>query len=389
MPPLTPLAEIEPNGGTPIASPDEIEDNKIFRNRQESSRVPAQGVLNHGNESSLRSGPYSKRSLAARTLDWTGCGSMLRKLPTWRGVLILNYHRIGEASDSDFDRNLWSATADDFAAQLAILRQSFDVIGPGELELALNDPRSRAVMITFDDGYRDNYTHAFAALQREGLTATFFVTTGFLDQRQIPWWDEIAWMVRNTSVPALTASDWMPETLTIDKTQEEAVIGRLLRVYKSLKGHQTSDYLDYLMDALQTGRCPDRLAGELWMTWDMLREMRAAGMTIGGHTVTHPVLSSISADEQDYEVGECRRRLVAELGEPIDAFSYPVGGGRSFNEITMNAVARHGYRWAFTYLGGYLQPGRFERYALRRTAIETDIDLPVFRAITTLPQFFA
>lgn len=125
------------------------------------------------------------------------------------------------------------------------------------------------------------------------------------------------------------------------------------------------------------------------MTWDMVREMRAGGMFIGGHSVTHPVLASVSPEQQDHEVGECRRRLVAELGEPIDTFSYPVGGGRSFSQTTMNAVARHGYQWGFTYLGGYLQPGQFERYALRRTAIEMDIDLSVFRAIVTVPQYFA
>jgi peptidoglycan/xylan/chitin deacetylase (PgdA/CDA1 family) len=125
------------------------------------------------------------------------------------------------------------------------------------------------------------------------------------------------------------------------------------------------------------------------MTWDMAREMQAAGMTLGGHSVTHPVLASLSPDEQDYEVGESRRRLVAELGSSIDAFSYPVGGGKSFNEITKQAVRRHGFRWGFTYLGGYLQPGDFDQFALRRTAIETDIDLPLFRSMIALPQLFA
>lgn len=373
--------------GTGVAFADETEDNEIFRNGDEGDSVAASGVLPQGGSMSLRSGPLSKRSLAARTLDWTGCGSMLRRLPTWHGVLILNYHRIGQADESDFDRNLWSATPGDFAAQLAVLRRHFDVIGLCDLDRRLNDPRGRSVMITFDDGYRDNYTHAFAALRQAGLTATFFVTTGFLDQHRVPWWDEIAWMVRRTSLRMLSAGDWVPEPLALDHA--EAAISRLLQIYKTLKGSETSNYLAYLAEALQTGRCPTDEADKLWMTWDMLREMRAAGMTVGGHTVSHPVLSRISPGEQDYEVGECRRRLVAELGEPIDAFSYPVGGGRSFNQTTMDAVARHGYRWGFTYLGGYLQPGRYERFALRRTAIETDIDLSVFRAMTTLPQFFA
>lgn len=205
------LSEIDLLDGTRGAPVDEIEDNEIVRNEQERSPVPVNGVMIDDDPLIVPAGRFSKRSLAARTLEWTGCGSLLRRLPPWRGVLILNYHRIGYPQKSDFDRNLWSATPEDFDAQLAILQRSFDVIGPPDLDRALNDRHSRAVMITFDDGYRDNYTHAFASLQRHGLTATFFITTGFLDAHQIPWWDEIAWMVRNSSLPRLPANDWIPE----------------------------------------------------------------------------------------------------------------------------------------------------------------------------------
>ena len=121
----------------------------------------------------------------------------------------------------------------------------------------------------------------------------------------------------------------------------------------------------------------------------MIREMKREGMTFGGHTVTHPILANLSAEQQDWEVGECQRRLTAELGEPMEAFSYPVGGTSSFNGDTRMALERHGYQWAFSYEGGYCHYNQKDRFALPRTAIETDIDLPIFRAIATLPQLFA
>jgi peptidoglycan/xylan/chitin deacetylase (PgdA/CDA1 family) len=334
-------------------------------------------------------GRVSKRHLAAKALDGSGLGAVLRRLPAWRGVLILNYHRIGYPNWADLDRNLWSATPEAFDAQMAVLQRDCDVIGLADLEQALGNRRGRSVMITFDDGYLDNYTRAFKILRDHGLTATFFVTTGFLDRRLVPWWDEIAWMVRNSRVDHLPASEWSETPISTSLAHWESAIARLLKIYKGLKSSQTERFLNYLAEELQSGRCPVDVGRDLWMTWDMAREMQAAGMTLGGHSVTHPVLSSLSPDEQDYEVGESRRRLVAELGSSIEAFSYPVGGGKSFNEITKQAVRRHGFRWGFTYLGGYLQPGDFDPFALRRTAIETDIDLPLFRSMIALPQLFA
>ena len=331
----------------------------------------------------------SKRHWASRALQYSGGGYALRKLPTWQGVLILNYHRIGYPNWSDLDRNLWSATPESFNAQMALLKQNFDVVGLADLDRVLTNRRGRKVMITFDDGYLDNYTRAFKILRHHGLPATFFVTTGFLDNHIVPWWDEIAWMVRNTSVERLPENPWTGSPLSTDLEHWESAIARLLKVYKGLKEGQPLQFLDYLAEVFQTGRCPSEVGRDLWMTWDMIRTMRAQGMTIGGHSVTHPVLASKSPEKQDFEVGECRRRLVAELCEQIDAFSYPIGGGASFNEITKEAVRRHGYRWGFTFLGGYLKPGQFDSYALRRTAIEMDIDLSLFGALLALPQVFA
>jgi peptidoglycan/xylan/chitin deacetylase (PgdA/CDA1 family) len=338
---------------------------------------------------SARDVTKSKRRVAARLLEASGGSWLLSRLPTWRGLIILNYHRIGHPSQSLLDHNLWSATPDDFHAQLAYLKQHFDVIGLSDLEDVLQRRRGRAVMITFDDGYRDNYTEAFPRLKEHGLTATFFVTTGFLDQPQVPWWDEISWMVRTTEVASLPENEWFQTPVSLKQGQETTALNCFLRIYKSLDGCQTVRFLGYLAEALKTGRCPTEMGRELWMTWDMVREMRDQGMSIGGHSVTHPVLASVSAEQQDFEVSDCRRRLMEELGSPVDAFSYPVGGWASFNEITSNALQRHGFRWGFTYLGGYLKPGRYNPYALRRTAVETDIDRSLFRAVLSLPQWFA
>lgn len=327
----------------------------------------------------------TKRDLLARTLDVTGGGRALRAMPTWNGVLILNYHRIGRPGDSPFDHNLWSASNEDFDRQVAFLAKSFDVIGLADLEHALGQPRGQFVMLTFDDGYRDNYSVAFPILKSHGVPATFFIATGFIDRPRVPAWDEIAWMLRTTSAKTIAANEWLPTSVSL----ADQPFRRLLAVYKSLGTELTEAYLDFLADALRTGRCPASLANDQWMTWGMLREMQAGGMTFGGHTVNHPILANATADQQDWEVGECRRRLIDELGGPIDAFSYPNGKPGDFNEFTRAALRSHGYRWAFSHNGGFCRPGHRDRFAIPRTPVEIDIDLPLFRATATLPQLFS
>ncbi len=299
--------------------------------------------------------------------------------------MIWNYHRIGDAAGSVFDPHLFSATAGDFDRQVAFLKQNFDVIGLNDLDQALTQPRGQFVMLTFDDGYRDNFELAFPILKSHGVPATFFIATGFLDRPRMPVWDELAWMLRTTSVKSLAANEWLPTSVCL----ADQPFRRLLAVYKSLGTELTEMYLDFLADTLGTGRCPESLASDQWMTWDMLREMQAGGMSFGGHTVNHPILSNATADQQDWEVGECQRRLIDELGHPIEAFSYPNGKRGDFNEFTRTALRSHGYRWAFSYSGGHCQPGHRDHFDLPRTAVETDIDLSLFRAKATLPQLFA
>jgi len=327
--------------------------------------------------------------MLAHALDRTGCGKLLRLTPSWRGVLILNYHRIGEAGHSLLDRNLWSATTEEFDQQIRTIIRDFDIVGLNDLETALRDRRGRSVMITFDDGYLDNYTEAFPVLKSHGAPATFFITTGFLDVPQVPWWDEIAWMVRTCRLPFLPQTPWIGGPIQFDEPHRERAIRRILAAYKILDGDSTNEFMEHLAVELGTGRAPSHIGHELWMTWAMIREMSQSRMTFGGHTVNHPILANLTAQAQDFEIGECKRRLTQELKQPIEAFSYPVGGHTSFNQHTRDALTRHGYKWAFTYVGGVVSQFHLDPFALQRSAVETDTIRPIFRAMLTLPHFFA
>ncbi len=330
-----------------------------------------------------------KRERAARLLEGTGAGTMLRALRAWRGLLVMNYHRIGDPTDSPFDRDVFSATPELLDRQLAFARQHFDVISPYDLPDVIERRGGRYLLLTFDDGYRDNYEHAFPILQAHSLRAVFFLTTGFLDRAQLAWWDEIAWMIRRSPRESLTLSDWMTERLTFDEPSRERAVRAALRLYKSLRGELTGPFLNALGEATESGRCGDDVAGDTWMTWDMARELKAAGMWIGGHTVTHPVLSSLSRAEQANEIESCKRRLWEELGDPMRLFSYPVGSRHAFNDDTRACLNDAGVELAFSFYGGYRRFNDWDPYDIPRAIVTTSTTLPIFRATATLPQVFA
>jgi peptidoglycan/xylan/chitin deacetylase (PgdA/CDA1 family) len=304
-------------------------------------------------------------------------------------VVALGYHRIGDSAGSLFDHGLWSATPEGFDWQVRFLKKHFDVIGPGDLAPALARGRGRFALLTFDDGYRDNYTLAFPILKRHGVGATFFVSTGFLDQPHIAWWDEIAWMVRTSRRGSIPAGPWLSGPVAFDEPGRHQAIRLLLRKYKSLPGNEVNSFVDYLADETGSGRFPNGDIGETWMTWDMVREMRAEGMWFGGHTVNHPILARLPREQQHWEIGECKKRLEAELGEPIISFSYPVGGLHGFNADTRQCLQEEGVPLAFSYYGGFRRFDPWDAYDIRRIPVEQDTNSSLFRAKMTLPQFFA
>ncbi len=335
-----------------------------------------------------------KKELLARALELTGVGSLMRRLRPWNGLVVLNYHRIGDAASTPLDAGVYSATQDQFDQQLGWLKTHADVIGLADLETALSGAAGRFVLITFDDGYIDNFDLGLPVLQRHALPATFFITTGFIDERRVAWWDDISWMVKHAQRrqwPArMTSGDGpRPEWSAADAP---GVTRALLQTYKGLATDQGPALLDEIADATGAGRCPFTSDAAPWMTWSHIRRLREAGHSIGAHTVTHPVLARCPRAQQQFEIGESKRRIEEVLGTPVTSFSYPVGTVDAFTAETAELMSEAGIRWAFNFQGGYLDSRRArtaDRYSLPRIAMEPELSAPRLYALHTLPNLFA
>jgi peptidoglycan/xylan/chitin deacetylase (PgdA/CDA1 family) len=330
-----------------------------------------------------------KEAIVPHLLCRSGLRFLLARTIPWSGVLVLNYHRVGNGNQSLFDRGLWSADAEAFTDQIRFCKSQFDLITPDDIPRVVAQASGRYALITFDDGYKDNYEIAFPILKAEGVPATFFVTTGFVDAPQLPWWDEIAWMVRTSRQDRVELPRWIPAPILFDEPDREGAVRTLLRAYKAMPAESTDLYLDAIAAATRSGRCGKDAGSGLWMNWGMLREMRAAGMTVAGHTVTHPVLARISIKRQREEILGCGARLAEEMGEPMRYFSYPIGKPGSFDSVTQDCLRQAGVRYAFSYYGGFRRFGEWNNYDVRRVPVETYLTSEWFRSIVSLPQFLA
>ena len=329
----------------------------------------------------------NKIERAAWALSRSGAGAALRRLPTWDGLLTLCFHRIGSREGTAWERTIWDATLEELDRRLRFLSRHAQLIAPEELLGMEAAPRGPHVLLTFDDGYREWATEVLPLLRAHGARAAFFIATGFIDEPRAPWWYELPWMARQAGVEALPAGEWLREPLALGEDRDGAA-DALLGAYKALPGERCEDFLDWVAEASGSGRCDPRAVREDWLTWDMVRDLRDAGMEIGGHTVDHPVLSRLPAEAQREQIAACARRIEAELGREMRTFAYPVGLSDSFGEETRAALREEGVQLAFGYHGGYARAGQ-PLDPLDVPRVTGGMEPQILAATLALPQVFA
>lgn len=318
-----------------------------------------------------------RRERLAKIACSTGITRVLELAARRPSLTVLNYHRIGNPEHCPYDPALYSATPDFFDEQITYFKRRFRVISLAEalhtVECGIKEP---ALLITFDDGYIDNYTLAFPILRSHSVPATFFVATSFVDTNRVPWWDSIAYMLRHSRTvdPAIS----YPRPLQVNLSDFRTALRRVLRAYKSPLMRDPERFLTEVSQT--TGIPPIREASHpLFMTWDQVREMASSGMDIGSHTHRHEILSALSADEQELDLRISKAAILRHIATQADTLAFPVGKRESFSAETREALRRTGYSAAFSFYGGINLPGRIDRYDIRRMPVIGDEALALLR----------
>ena len=200
------------------------------------------------------------------------------------------------------------------------------------LAVADGGPLSAAsVLITFDDGYIDNYSEAFPVLRSHGVGAVFFLPTAFVGTNHIPWWDTIAYIVKHSCNGTIKLEYPMEASFDLNRNGVAVAIMKILRLYKGPKTTDQGRFLQELKTACGYFGSPSS-SERCFMSWAEVREMQQAGMSFGGHTHSHEILSKLSAEQEREELRSSREILKKEIGCRTDTLAYPVGNRTTFSE---------------------------------------------------------
>lgn len=330
----------------------------------------------------------SKRTQFASSLQALGVTRLLASVRRSPGVLVINHHRIGCAESERFDRGLFSATAEQFDQQLSYLQRHYHVVSLPELQDFIAHPkklRNFHVMLTFDDGYRDNHDIAFPLLRARSIPATFFLPTFLVGSAYLPWWDVIAYLVRSSQRTTLQLSYPVAAEISLPQVgNRERAIQQVLRIYKGQKEVSEAKFLSGLSNAAEVAMPAQN--ERRFLNWQEARAMLAGGMAIGSHTHSHTILSQLSFEQQRDELARSKHELEAELATKIDALAYPVGSRAAFNEQTVRALRETGYTIAFSHYYGVNSPAKLNAFDVMRT--KPPLDQPLFRLKTSLAAAF-
>ena len=290
----------------------------------------------------------------ASALAWTRADALIATLTRSGRLAVINYHRVVEdgARSADSIPGL-VVSRRMLEHQLDWIGRRFRFVSLDELGRRLERGESfptRVAAITFDDGYRDFHDHAVPLLKRKGIPAAVFVVTDLVGTSRLQLHDAlylllVRWGRKDgrdlkgllgtlgLEVPALTArrnGGWDPAAV------QQALLDGLPKAE-----------VERVVQALEAEvRIDETTIRELQsLTWRMLAELQASGITVGAHTKTHALLTNEDDDTVREETAGSRHALEQRLGTRVDHFAYPAG---RFDPRTVAAVASAGYRFAYT-----------------------------------------
>lgn len=293
---------------------------------------------------------------AFRAITLTGAHRWGRKLGQGLGAILMLHHVRPFSGQAFAPNRLLEVTPDWLDETLALVRaEGYDLVDMDEMAARIRGPkRDRfAIALSFDDGYRDNRDHALPVLKRHDAPWTMYVTTGYADAVASLWWIAFEEAIRALPQVTLVIGGRIHDHDTRDARGKQVAFDA---IYWALRA-RTEAELRAGVDRLCAEAGIDQLAltRSLCLDWDALREMaREPSLTIGAHTLTHPMLAKHPLHVAQPEIVEAKYRIEFELGRPVHHLAYPVGDPLSAGQREFDLARQSGYRTAITTRPGHV-----------------------------------
>jgi peptidoglycan/xylan/chitin deacetylase (PgdA/CDA1 family) len=267
-------------------------------------------------------------------------------------AVVLRYHSIQDRPDQYADTigcDSIHATKI-FERHIELIASRFNAVSLDDIALFLKGEKSlppRAVAITFDDGYKDNFRFAAPILNRLGVPATFYVLVDSVDRSKAPWYCLLRHAFLTSRRP-----NWKDPVSGVvreltDAQARETTFLNAAGVCSKASAPAREEFIASSLRSLDPASFPNE--ADLMMTWDDARTLVKSGHIVGSHTMTHPNVAQVSADDARTELRDSKLKLETELGEPSKHFSYPHPAlNPHWNETTLKITEELGYTTAVT-----------------------------------------
>lgn len=238
-------------------------------------------------------------------------------------IAILMYHRVSPRRDN------WSLeplSPQSFERQMKYFSLNFEILSLDRLAELITKREhlpEKAVVMTFDDGYKDNYHYAYPVLKKYNIPATIFLTTGLIDTGNLFWWDKVSYIIEHTGLDEINLGVFGSFSLRSEREKSRAK-SILIEGLKKLPGKKKDLLIDDLL-VTYGEEIPDDLGEELILSWDEIREMSCDGIAFGAHTISHPILTNLPLDQAKREIIQSKKDIEKMIGHRVNAFSYPNG----------------------------------------------------------------
>ena len=340
-----------------------------------------------------------KRELLARLSGRLGILGLLERLAAARpGLVVFTYHRIAEPGVDPYYEPVISATPRAFRAQVEEIGRRMRVLTLDEAmdRVVSHAPWSEPLaLITFDDGYRDNFEVAAPILRDRGVPATFFLPTAFLETPRLPWWDKVAFIIKQTRVnrlelPRREGGDRSPGPppliIDVDAAPRSEAIRAIIDAFLDETIPDGPWFLEMLAERAEVPVDDEAMGRALFATWDQVRRLTGpgTGLSVGSHGHSHRKLAGLDDETQRRELADSRRILEDRLGREVAALAYPYGWPGAYTAETKALAAEVGYRAAFVAVDGINRPGAIDPFEIRRLNVGSGDSALLLRARSAL-----
>jgi peptidoglycan/xylan/chitin deacetylase (PgdA/CDA1 family) len=337
---------------------------------------------------------YGVKRAVAHALYALGLLQLGQAIALRRRAVVLMYHRVLTPEERRIagSHPALVVDRDTFARQMALLKKRFVVLSVAQFADHVEHRRpfpSSSCIVTFDDGWRDNYDNALPILSRLGIPSLIFLPMNFIGHRRVFWQEALVQLLgravvqvhhqpdRRAALQALLTPVGLDGVLDESGSDPRATIIAAVSAQKALTRETMEQLVAELAENMSV-QMEDLAATDGFIDWTQVHSMARQGVTFGGHGVDHLLLTQVSDAQADAEIEGSKIALDERLREPTPTFSYPNG---YWTGRVAARVKSAGYRLAFIAQGGSVtcddDPWTLRRVNIHESVTDTE---PLFLA---------